>query len=122
MRFSREESGAIGVFRGFEWDLRLDSTSDSADSMGDRCRRRPPEIVPEAKKPRFSAGFRVCFEKKTENYKSVLTESEAAHRSHSTDAVLFNGAAELVTKNQAPGSPSKKRVSHGVGLLRSLTL
>jgi len=44
-------------------------------------------VVPMPRKPQFSAGFGPCFGKKTENFKSVLTESKAAHRSHSTDAV-----------------------------------
>ena len=68
-------------------------------------------LLRKRKKRRFSAGFGLCFEKKTESFKSLLTESEAAHRSHSTDAVLFNEVAELVTKNQALRSPSQKEGS-----------
>jgi len=53
------------------------------------------------RKARISAGFRVYFEKKTESFKSLLTESKAAHRSHSTDAVLHT---ERFDGHQKPGA------------------
>ncbi|MCA1200266.1 hypothetical protein K9B35_20075, partial [Sphingomonas sp. R647] len=45
---------------------------------------------------------------RNKNAKTLLTESEAGHRSHSTDAVLLTGTLRRSPKTRRTGRPEKK--------------